>query len=67
MVAKGEEGVGEMEWEFGSLGVGVGVCICRYERLYIEWIDKARLYSTENHSQYLVMNRNGNESEKECI
>ena len=46
---------------------GVGVCICRCKRLYIEWIDKARLYSTENHSQYPVMNHNGNESEKEHI
>ena len=54
VVAKGE-GVGRgMDWE-------VGVSRCKL--LYIEWINnKVLLYSTENYSQYPVINHNGKEN-----
>ena len=50
VVAK-EEGVGEgMKWETG---------VSRYKFLYVEWINKVLLHSTENHSQYPMVNHNG--------
>ena len=55
-VGEGEEG---MDWEFG---------ISRCKLLHIERINnKILLYSTGNYIQYLVINHNGKESEKECI
>ena len=48
-----------MDWEFG---------ISRCKLLHREWIDnKVLLYSTENYSQYPVLNHNGKEYEKEYI
>ena len=48
-----------MNWEFG---------MSRYKLLYMGWIsNKALLYSTGNYIQYLVINHNGKEYEKECI
>ena len=48
-----------MDWEFG---------ISRCKLLYIEWINnKVLLYSTENYSQYPVINYNKKEYEKEYI
>ena len=59
MVAKGEEGGGGVDWEFG---------ISRCKLLYIEWINnRVLLYSTGNYIQYPVINHNGKEYEKECI
>ena len=59
MVAKGEGGWGQMDWEF---------VISRCKLLYREWINnKALLYSTGNYIQYLVIHHNGKENEKECI
>ena len=53
VVAKGQEGVGGMEWE-------VGVSRCKL--LCIEWIsNKVLLYSTENYIPYPMMNHNGKE------
>ena len=46
-----EEGLGRgMEW-----GVGVGRC----RLLYVEWINKVLLHSTENYVQYPKINQNG--------
>ena len=59
MVAKG--GGGGRYWESG---------MSRCKLLYIGWInDKVLLYSTGNDIQYLVINQNGKEYEKEymCI
>ena len=49
--------VGEKEWEFrGS----------RCKLLHTDWINnKVLLYSTENYTQYLVINHNGKEYVKE--
>ena len=48
-----------MDWEFR-----IGRC----KPLYIEWINnKVLLYSTRNYIQYLVINHNGKEYEKEYI
>ena len=55
VVAKGEGGGGEMDWEFG---------ISRCKLLYIEWINKVLLYSTGNYIQYPVIKYNGKEYEK---
>ena len=55
MVAKGEGVRGGMEW-----GIGVSRC----ELLYIEWINKVLLYSTENYIQYPMINHNGKEYER---
>ena len=52
MVAKGEGVGGVMEWEFG---------VSRCKLLYIEWINKVLLYSTENYIQYPMINHNGKE------
>ena len=50
--AKGEEVGGGMEWEVrGSIG----------KLLYIEWINKALLYSTENYIQCPMINHDGKE------
>ena len=56
MVAKGEGGEGEMEWEFG---------VSRCKLLYIEWINNK--CSTGNYIQYPVTSHNGKEYEKEYI
>ena len=46
-----------MDWEFG---------INRYKRLYIDLTNnKVLKYSTGNYIQYLVINHNGKEYEKE--
>ena len=59
MVAKGEGGGGGMDWEFG---------ISRCKVLYTEWMNnKVLLHSTGNYIQYLVINHNGKEYEKEYI
>ena len=59
MVAEGEVGGKGLDWEFG---------ISRYKLVHVEWINnKVLLYSTENYSQYPVINHNGKEYEKECI
>ena len=60
MVAKGEEGGGGKDWEFG---------ISRGKLVYIGWINnKVLLYSTGEYIQYLVINHNGKEHEKkECL
>ena len=58
MVAKGEGDGGGKDWEFG---------ISRCKLLYVEWINKVPLYSTENYIQYPVINHNGKEYEKEYI
>ena len=58
MVAKGEEGVGRVDWEFG---------VSRCKLLYVEWIKKVLLYSTGNYIQYPVINNNGKENENEYI
>ena len=60
VVAKGEGAGGGMERE-------VGVSRCKL--LYIEWINKVLLSSTENYIQYPVINHNGKEyiyKKKEC-
>ena len=47
------------DWDFG---------ISRCKLLYIGWINnKVLLYSTVNYIQYLVINHNGKEYEKEYI
>ena len=58
--AKGEGVGGGVEWEFG---------ISRCKLLHIEWINnKVLLYSTENYTQYPMINHNGTEHiKKECI
>ena len=59
MVTKGERGGRGINKEFG---------ISRYKLLYIKEINnKVLLYSTENYIQYLVINYNGKESEKEYL
>ena len=58
VVAKGDLVEGRKDWEFG---------ISRCKRLYIGWINKVLLYSTENYFQYPMINHNGKEYEKECI
>ena len=58
VVAKGEGGGGEVDWEFG---------VSRCKLLHSEWINnKVLLYSTGNYIQYPVTNHNGKEYEKEC-
>ena len=53
VVAKGEEGGGGMDCEFG---------ISKCKLLYIEWIsNKVLLYSTGNYIQHPVINHNGKE------
>ena len=47
---------GGMDWEFW---------ISRCKLLFIAWINKILLYSTGNYIQYLVINHNGKEYEKE--
>ena len=57
----GHQGAGGRgtDWEFG---------ISRCKLLYIGWINnKVLLYSAGNYIQYLVINHNGKEYEKECI
>ena len=54
-------GGGAAEGWIGSLGIN------RCKQLYIKWINKALLYSTENCTQYLVINHNEKEYEKQCI
>ena len=52
-------GGGGKDWEFG---------ISRCKLLHIGWINnKVLLYSTGNYVQYLMINHNGKENEKECI
>ena len=59
MVAKGEGGGGGMDWAFG---------ISRCKLLYTGWIsNKVLLYSMGKYIQYLVMNHNEKEYEKDCI
>ena len=58
VVAKGEGDGGGKDWEFG---------ISRCKLLYVEWINKVPLYSTENYIQYPVINHNGKEYEKEYM
>ena len=51
VVAKGEEGGSEMDWEFG---------VNRCKLLHLEWIsNKVLLYSTENYIQSLVIEYDG--------
>ena len=59
VVAKEEGNGGGKDWEFG---------ISRCKLVYIGWINnKVLLYSTGNYIQYLVINHNGKEYEKEYI
>ena len=59
MVAKGEGLGGGVEWE-------VGVSRCKL--LCMEWKNNAvQLYSTENYSQYSMINHSGKEYKKECV
>ena len=54
-----ERGGREKDWEFG---------ISRCKLLYIAWINnKILLYSSGNYIQYLIINYNRKESEKEYI
>ena len=39
-----------MDWEFR---------VSRYKLLYIEWMNKVKLYSTRNYIQYPVITYNG--------
>ena len=55
MIAKGEGVGGGKDWEFG-------ISICKL--VYIGGVNKVLLYSTENYSQYPVINYNGKEYEK---
>ena len=41
--------------------VGLGVRTTRCKLLYMEWINKGLLYSTENYIQYLIINHNRKE------
>ena len=50
-LSRGRDGRG-MDWEFGT---------SRYKLLYIEWITKLLLCSTENYTQCPVINHNGKE------
>ena len=59
MVVKGEGGGRGIDWEFG---------INRCKQLYIGWINnKVVLQSTGNYTEYLVINHNGKECDKEYI
>ena len=59
VVAKEEGRGGGKDWELG---------ISRRNLLYIGWINnKVLLYSTGHYIQYLMINQNGNEYEKEYI
>ena len=49
---QGGEGWGGMEWE---------VEVSRCKLLYIAWINKVLLYSSENYIQYPMINLNGKE------
>ena len=50
---------GGKDWEFG---------LSRFKLVFIGWINnKVLLYSTGNYIQYLVINSNGKEYEKEYI
>ena len=51
-------GVDELDWKSVISG-------CKL--VYIEWINKALLYSTGNYLQHPVKNHNEKEHEKECI
>ena len=56
VLAKEARGGGGMEWEFG---------ISRCELLYVRWINnKVLLYSTENYTQYPLINHSGKEWKK---
>ena len=57
VVTKGGLGGGK-DWEFG---------IDRCKLLYIEWINKALLYSIGNYIQYSVINHNGKEYIKKNV
>ena len=54
-------GSGAAERWIGSLEIN------RCKQLYIKWINKALLYSTGNCIQYLVINHNEKEYEKQCV
>ena len=59
MVAKREEVGVRKDWESR---------ISRCKLLYVEWINnKVLLYSTGNNIQYLMINHNGKEYEKEYM
>ena len=59
VVAKGEWGGDGMEWE---------VKVSKCKLLCLEWINnKVLLYSTENYTQYSMINHNGKEYKKECV
>ena len=59
VVAKGQGGGGELDWEVG---------ISRCKLLHTEWIDnQVLLYSTGNYIQYPEVNHKGKEYEKEYI
>ena len=58
VVAKGEEGEGWMDWEFG---------ISRSKLLHSEWINKVLLNSKGNNIQFPTINHNRKEYEKEHI
>ena len=48
--------------EEGKLGEGwIGSLVSRYQLLYIEWMNKALLYSTGISIQYPGINHNGKE------
>ena len=51
---------GGVEGWTGSLGLADA-------NSYIEWINKALLYGTENYSLYRVINHSRKEYEKECV
>ena len=58
-LCQGGVGCEGMNWELG---------IIRCKLLYIEWINnKVLLYSRGNYIQYLIINHNGKEYEKEYI
>ena len=58
VVAKGEEGEGWVDWEFG---------ISRSKLLHSEWINKVLLHSKGNNIQFPTINHNRKEYEKEHI
>ena len=59
VVAEGERGGRELNWEFE---------ISRCKLVNIEWIsNKVLLSSTRNYIQYPMINHNGKGYEKECI
>ena len=57
----GCQGGGGGEGKDGEFGIS------RCKLLYIGWINKVLLYSTENYIQYPVINHNRKEYEKEYI